>query len=722
TSSNASINVLTDNRHFILGDFGLKTWAYTSLSADQEVFIVWFGLNGVNFDWDLIITDVGSGDDCAHATPAVEGANVLSSSIKTSYWYTFTMPNETGKRLKITSTSNQQVMISTDCNDHYVTQGFSNVTANRLQPNQKVYIRWLDYNSVGHNFTWNLSIDDGGISPNCSSAVTAVEGTNNVISPVGVGGYVLWYKFTMPNATGKKLVISTSSTNYSWLYYNSCDDYYSDGNSIGLISTGPSASEELKPNQEVYIQWSSVLPNNFSWNLSVEDMVPGDKCTVPAPAIAGTNDVPALPTRAKHWYSFQMPNKAKQKLEINSLLTGNSQPFTVYTGTCNNLKFITTGTAYKMITGLSASENVFIVWGDTKDHFTWTLAVKDEEAGESCINPAKAKIGTNFSPGAPYWFTYTMPVNGNLIISSVGQTSTDTYLTVYSDCNTFLSQNDDFIALQSKLTFTGLTKGTTVLIEWRKFTPNFTSPSFNWSLAVESTETAEQVITFDEIADKTTFDHPFKISATSSSMLDVTLSTTDDEITLTGNEVTIVKPGSVTIAAKQAGFSIYLPAQVERTFCITPLKPFIKGSMTDGAQKLTSSVAANNQWFKDGVKIVGAIGVDFVPTTSGSYTVAVIIEGCSSEPSDKVDISITGVESETKSIYFYPNPFADEFTVELPSDQHASIKIMDILGRVTYQTEGIGKTQLNMGGLASGNYILKIQTDRSTMTRKLLKK
>jgi len=725
TASNASIGVLTNNRHYIRGDFSYQTSTYTSLSANQEVFIQLSGLNGGDFDWELTITDIVSGDDCAHATPALEGANVLASSLKTSYWYTFIMPSTTGKRLKITSTSYHMVTISTDCNDSYITQGFNNVTASHLEANQKVYIQWSDNNNLGQNFTWNLSIDDGGLSPNCSDAVTAMVGTNNIISPVGVGGYVTWYKFTMPDETGKKLVLTSTTSNTARVYYNSCDDINYDQGYGDVIATGSSSSVGLLPNQEVYILWANVFPDDFSWNLSVEDMVPGDKCTIPSPAIVGTNDVPAWPAYANHWYSFQMPDKANQKLEISSLINGISQPLTVYSGTCDNLKLISTGTAYKIVTGLPANEKVFIVWGKTNAHFTWTLAVKDEEAGESCVHPMNAKVGTNFSPKAPFWFTYTIPVNGDLIISSVGQTTTDTFLNIYTECGgNIQNQSDDFSALQSKVTMTDLPKGTKVLIQWTSYTPNYTVAPFNWTLSVESEETAEQVITFDAIPTKSISDQPFTISATSSSMLDVIFSTTDDEIILTGNEVTIVKPGSVKITANQAGNSIYLPApKVEHTFCISPLKPFITGSQTDiGAQKLVSNATSNNQWFKDGVLITGATSVDFVPTVTGSYTVAVIIEGCSSEASDKVAVSITGIDMEAGNINVYPNPFVDEFTVELPSDQYASIKIMDVLGRVTYQTESSGKTQLDVGGLAPGNYILKIQSDRSSITRKLLKK
>jgi hypothetical protein len=80
---------------------------------------------------------------------------------------------------------------------------------------------------------------------------------------------------------------------------------------------------------------------------------------------------------------------------------------------------------------------------------------------------------------------------------------------------------------------------------------------------------ANQTITFNPLADKTTSDPPFTVSATASSALTVGFAATGN-CTVSGTTVTITSAGSCTITASQAGNGNYNPApNVARTFNIT---------------------------------------------------------------------------------------------------------------------------------------------------------
>jgi hypothetical protein len=80
---------------------------------------------------------------------------------------------------------------------------------------------------------------------------------------------------------------------------------------------------------------------------------------------------------------------------------------------------------------------------------------------------------------------------------------------------------------------------------------------------------ANQTITFDALADKTTSDPPFTVSATASSGLTVSFSASGS-CTVSGSTVTITGTGSCTITASQAGNANYNPASnVARAFNIT---------------------------------------------------------------------------------------------------------------------------------------------------------
>lgn len=75
-------------------------------------------------------------------------------------------------------------------------------------------------------------------------------------------------------------------------------------------------------------------------------------------------------------------------------------------------------------------------------------------------------------------------------------------------------------------------------------------------------EKQNQTITFDPIADKTLGEEPFELTAYSSSTLEVSYTSSDEEvITINANTATIVGSGTATITASQGGNEYYNPAE-----------------------------------------------------------------------------------------------------------------------------------------------------------------
>ncbi len=88
--------------------------------------------------------------------------------------------------------------------------------------------------------------------------------------------------------------------------------------------------------------------------------------------------------------------------------------------------------------------------------------------------------GSNQSPYAPAWFTYTMSADGNLSVSSVGLTDEDTYLLIFDDCDgDLLGLSDDAEELQSEVIIQDLMQGDQVFIFWD---PIYSSNAFEWEL------------------------------------------------------------------------------------------------------------------------------------------------------------------------------------------------------------------------------------------------
>jgi hypothetical protein len=162
----------------------------------------------------------------------------------------------------------------------------------------------------------------------------------------------------------------------------------------------------------------------------------------------------------------------------------------------------------------------------------------------------------------------------------------------------------------------------------------------------------------------------------------------------------------VEITASQAGNNNYNAAtQVVRTFCITPAKPTVTLTGDNStAPLLVASSTENNQWYRGGTAIDGATGEKYVVTTSGTYAVATIIEGCASDKSDDKVVTIgtnpppdpnnpvTGVGevSSELSLNCFPNPADAEVVVEFkaPSVVPVSFTLKDVLGRSLTEIQG----------------------------------
>jgi hypothetical protein len=93
------------------------------------------------------------------------------------------------------------------------------------------------------------------------------------------------------------------------------------------------------------------------------------------------------------------------------------------------------------------------------------------------------------------------------------------------------------------------------------------------------------------------------------------------------------------------------------------------------------------------------------------------------EDCDGSDLTTGFSESEMANIQIYPNPFNDQFMIEL-SDQVREIRVVNILGHQIYnQTiRGEQNLQINLSDFPSGTYTLQFYTkEGNTYSTSLLK-
>ena len=256
--------------------------------------------------------------------------------------------------------------------------------------------------------------------------------------------------------------------------------------------------------------------------------------------------------------------------------------------------------------------------------------------------------------------------------------------------------------------------------------------NFNAATAVVQALTvnkAANAITFAAIPVKTMGDAVFNLTGTASSGLAVAFSTASDKVTLAGNQITIVKPGSVTINANQAGnANVNAAAQVSQTFCINPTKPTITmGGANTETSVLTSSSTTGNQWYLNGTAIAGETNGTLPLKGQGSYTVIVKADNCVSQTSAAQVVIVTGdlTSNDNGEMLIFPNPAKEKLTVQLKGFEPQPVYLMvyDLNGKTIDQMTGQGKgdVTLDVSRYATGKYILRASQQEKVAQKHFVK-
>lgn len=159
------------------------------------------------------------------------------------------------------------------------------------------------------------------------------------------------------------------------------------------------------------------------------------------------------------------------------------------------------------------------------------------------------------------------------------------------------------------------------------------------------------------------------------------------------------------------------------TLIVSPLPPPTAGITADGIS-LTSSPAAAFQWFLDSVPIPGANGQAWEAESNGNYYVQVTDSmGCTAF-SDTVLISTVDVpETGNASIRTWPVPVKDRLHISGTRAYGAmGYRILDLQGRMVQRgitTPASG--EINVGGLAIGSYVLRLEGAHTVVPLRFVK-
>jgi len=145
--------------------------------------------------------------------------------------------------------------------------------------------------------------------------------------------------------------------------------------------------------------------------------------------------------------------------------------------------------------------------------------------------------------------------------------------------------------------------------------------------------------------------------------------------------------------------------------------------ITQSGNVLNSTAPSGNQWFNSMGLIPGATSDSYTPTATGDYYCTVTnSNSCTSDKSNTINViisSLPGID-EMDRIIIYPNPTTDNFTVHSP--QKSSIQIIDVRGKIIRTlTATANRSEIDISDLPRGLYVIKIDTEKGFVIRKVIK-
>jgi len=172
-------------------------------------------------------------------------------------------------------------------------------------------------------------------------------------------------------------------------------------------------------------------------------------------------------------------------------------------------------------------------------------------------------------------------------------------------------------------------------------------------------------------------------------------------------------------------------ARVPVTVTVTPLPA--TPTITANGNVLTSSAAAGNQWYRNGVMISGANQQTYTAMQDGFYSVETVSGGCFSHASEeKFVLYSMGIEEQMdlQQVQIFPNPNEGMFTLNIntgEASQKLLVQVVDMAGRIIFEKKvqnfnGMLTETIQLTEQKSGTYLVNISTDKKAYQRTIIKK
>jgi sugar lactone lactonase YvrE len=188
----------------------------------------------------------------------------------------------------------------------------------------------------------------------------------------------------------------------------------------------------------------------------------------------------------------------------------------------------------------------------------------------------------------------------------------------------------------------------------------------------------------------------------------------------TGGTGTSVAPKPTSATA--GTFNYYVSQTNPSTGCESPRAKLmvtiypIPGKVTitrDATGTLVSNIPNGNQWFWNGIIMIGDTTQRLKPVQSGPYSIILIQNGCWGPMSDSYYNLITAIPTLTNNefVRLYPNPVQSTLTIDFSLNGYKQVdfKLYDMTGKlISEKKKLLNGSRINLSGLVAGMYRYQI--------------
>jgi hypothetical protein len=135
-------------------------------------------------------------------------------------------------------------------------------------------------------------------------------------------------------------------------------------------------------------------------------------------------------------------------------------------------------------------------------------------------------------------------------------------------------------------------------------------------------------------------------------------------------------------------------------------------SISQSGSQLTASSSPGYQWYNNNVLIPNATNPTYTPTSSGTYSVRAVFNGCLSAVSNSISVVITAVNDPVldRQVQITPNPVHDKLYISSPASNRVfDLTLLDISGvKIFTKTEFRNTLEVDMKMYSAGTYVVRL--------------